>query len=370
MITEEIEKAQRQVKTDAYQMSVGEIVNMYKDGELVINPDFQRLFRWEVGQKSKLIESILLGIPVPSIFVFEKEDSKWELIDGLQRISTLLEFMGLLKEPETNKLLPPSILEGTTYLPSLRNVVWEQTDRIGDLPVIDQIELEKHLQLSIRRSRLTVEILKRPSSNNTKYDLFQRLNAGGTPANPQELRNCVVIMANGEYFKFMKGLAENEEFVAVTGVTPDQIEKQKHFELLSRFLVHTYVDYDGKLDVEEFIDQGLIKLAIANQTQEAENCFKSTFELLHSVFGGDALRRISNGAPSGRVGLAAFESIAIGIARNIEHITSKPSPEDFVRERIEEFWKSPDFNQFFTAGTRGTTRIQKTIPYGQNWFAP
>lgn len=369
MILEEIEKAQRQVKTDAYQMSVGEVVNMYKEGELVINPDFQRLFRWEIGQKSKLIESILLGIPVPSIFVFEKEDSTWELIDGLQRISTLLEFMGLLKEPETNKLLPPSVLEGTTYLPSLRNAVWEQTNRITDLPFNDQVELEKNLQLSIRRSRLTVEILKRPSSNNTKYDLFQRLNAGGTPANTQELRNCVVIMANAEYFRFMKRLADNKEFLAVSGVTPDQLEKQKHFELLSRFLVHTYVDYDGKLDVEEFIDQSLIGLAIANQTQEVEECFIATFGLLYSVFGGDALRRISHGTQSGRVGLASFECIAIGIARNFKRITGKLNPSEFVKERIEEFWESSEFNQFFTAGTRGTTRIQKTIPYGQKWFA-
>src|ERR1700743_3819447 len=82
MLDQEIEKAQRLVKTDAYQMSIGEIVNMYKDAELVINPDFQRLFRWEMGQKAKLIESLLLGIPIPSIFVFEREDSKWELIDG------------------------------------------------------------------------------------------------------------------------------------------------------------------------------------------------------------------------------------------------------------------------------------------------
>src|SRR6201985_4017399 len=106
----EIEEAKRLVKTDAYQMSIGELVNMYRDGDLVINPDFQRLFRWEIGQKSKLIESLLLGIPIPSIFVFEQEDSKWELIDGLQRISTLLEFMGLLRDPETGDIKPPSVL--------------------------------------------------------------------------------------------------------------------------------------------------------------------------------------------------------------------------------------------------------------------
>src|SRR6516165_6780799 len=119
MLKDEIEAAQRRVKTDAYQLSVSEVVNMYKDKELIINPDFQRLFRWEIGQKSKLIESLLLGIPLPSIFVFEKADAKWELVDGLQRMSTLLEFMGLLKDPTTGNTKAPSALVATKYLPSL-----------------------------------------------------------------------------------------------------------------------------------------------------------------------------------------------------------------------------------------------------------
>jgi hypothetical protein len=370
MLNDEIERAQRNVKTDAYQMTVGEVVNMYKDGELLIDPDFQRLFRWEIGQKSKLIESLLLGIPVPSIFVFEKDDSKWELIDGLQRISTLLEFMGVLKEPGTNALIPPSILEGTNYLPSLRDVVWAASERITDVPVLLQKELEKPLQLAIRRSRLTVEILKRPSSNSTKYDLFQRLNAGGTPANPQELRNCVVIMANPQYFRFMKTLADNGAFKTVIGLTEEQMEKQKHFEYLSRFLVHTYVPYDGKLDIEEFIDHGIVKLAEQNETVNSASCFTETVTLLNSLHGANALRRMNRGGShTGRVGLAAFECIAIGIAKNIAHIRTKPNPEAYVRSRIAQMWEHPDLDQFFTPGLRGTTRIQRTIPFGAAWFA-
>jgi hypothetical protein len=367
MINEEIENAQKNVKTDAYQMSIGEVVNMYKDGELLINPNFQRLFRWEIGQKSKLIESVLLGIPIPSIFVFEKEDSKWELIDGLQRISTILEFMGLLREPDGDQLCLPSILEGTTYLPSLSNAVWEKSKLIK-VPINQQNELEKPLQLAIRRCRLTVEILKRPSSNTTKYDLFQRLNAGGTPANPQELRNCVVIMANAKYFEFMKGLANNVHFMRVIDVNADQIEKQRHFEYLSRFLVHTYIHYDGKLDIEEFIDQGLITLAIKNETFTSSACFKETFEMLDSLFGKNALRRIMSGKPSGRVGLAAFECIAIGIAKNIKYIKSKPKPQEFVRARVEALWNQSSLDDFFAPGLRGTTRIQRTIPFGEKWF--
>src|ERR1035441_10578197 len=116
MLGEEMSKAQRLVKTDAYQMSIGEIVSMYDNGEIVIDPEFQRFFRWDIGQKSKLIESILLGIPIPSIFVFEKEDGSWELIDGLQRVSTILEFMGKLRSPHGGVRSE----EHTTELQSLR----------------------------------------------------------------------------------------------------------------------------------------------------------------------------------------------------------------------------------------------------------
>jgi hypothetical protein len=225
MLVKEIEDAKRLVKTDAYQMSVGELVNMYKDGELIINPDFQRLFRWEIGQKSKLIESILLGIPLPSIFVFEKDDAKWELIDGLQRVSTLLEFVGVLHDPASNKLEPPTALAATKYLPSLDKVVWEKSNTIPDIPLDEQRPLSAPLQLTIRRSRLSVEILKRPSSNETKYDLFQRLNAGGTQANAQELRNVIVIMVNPAYHQMMRELSQGPSYVTVLSASPDQLEK-------------------------------------------------------------------------------------------------------------------------------------------------
>lgn len=350
-------------------MSVGELVNMYRDGELIINPDFQRLFRWEIGQKSKLIESLLLGIPLPSIFVFEKEDAKWELIDGLQRVSTLLEFMGVLKEPATNHLQRPTSLVATRYLPSLDKVVWEKSPAIPDIPVDDQAALPSPLQLAIRRSRLSVEILKRPSSNETKYDLFQRLNAGGTQANAQELRNVIVIMVSPAYHQFMRLCAQRQAYLTVLSASADQLEKQRDMEYVSRFLVHTYVDYDGRLDVEEFIDTGIVELALAGELQNAADTFNATFDLLNQSYGENALRRFNNGQPVGRVLLAAYECIAIGVAKNIAHVQAKHNPVDFVRQRIAAFWQSPNIDNFFVAGLRGTVRIQRTVPFGAAWFA-
>lgn len=239
MLSHEIEAAQRLVRTDAYQLSVGEVVNMYKNNEFVINPDFQRLFRWEISQKARLIESILLGIPIPSIFVFEKDDSTWELIDGLQRISTILEFMGELVDPSTKEVRPPTALVATKYLPSLDKAVWEKSELVEDVPTEEQNALAGPMQLAIKRSRLSVEILKRPSENATKYDLFQRLNAGGIAANAQELRNCIIIMVNKGYAKFVRELAESDTFLTVLSASDDQLEKQRHMEYVSRFLVHT-----------------------------------------------------------------------------------------------------------------------------------
>ncbi|MGD0586545.1 MAG: DUF262 domain-containing protein, partial [Oryzomonas sp.] len=82
-----------EVRTESIDFSFGEIVNLYSDKELIIQPDYQRLFRWSVEQRSRLIESILLELPIPEIYIIENEDGVFELIDGLQRLSTVIQFI-------------------------------------------------------------------------------------------------------------------------------------------------------------------------------------------------------------------------------------------------------------------------------------
>ncbi len=96
----EIEDRRRDIKTDSYSMSLGELMNLYQSTELDLHPDFQRFLRWTNEQKTKLIESILLGIPVPPVFVSQRPDGVWDVIDGLQRLSALFQFAGILKEKE------------------------------------------------------------------------------------------------------------------------------------------------------------------------------------------------------------------------------------------------------------------------------
>lgn len=306
---------------------------------------------------------------MPSIFVFERDSGEWELIDGLQRVSTILEFMGLLLKPEGG-VHPPSILEATKYLPSLHNAVWEVSDSIAGTPIEDQNAMDKALRLAIRRSRIGVEILKRSSDNETKFDLFQRLNAGGTQANAQELRNCIMLMVNADYFRAVKAASESHAFRTVTAVTEDQFARQHHMELAVRFLVHTCISYNGTLDVEEYVDEGIVQLATQGDVEQSTLLISRTFDLLNQVAGKDVLRRRQDGIAGGKVGLVGLEGIAVGVAKNLEEILALDSPIDFVDRRINEFWNHPDSRNLTSPGLRGTVRIRRTVPFGEERFRP
>jgi len=362
----EIEDSQRLVRADAYQLSIGEVVNMYDNEEIVIDPEFQRLFRWSTSQKSKFIESLLLGIPVPSIFVFEREDASWELIDGLQRLSTILEFMGKLKLKDG--IAAPSILDGTSYLPSLYNTVWEASEAISDVPLQDQRPLAKDMQLAIRRARIGVEILKRPSDNKTKFDLFQRLNAGGTQANAQEVRNCIMLMTNPDGFRQVKRAAELDSFLDVLTISDDQKDKQRHIEYAVRFLVHYGIAYDGKLDIEEFMDAGIVTLLGNGELANSLEAMHATFSLLDTCLGADSLKRWDGEKHVGKVGLVGLEGISVGIAKNLASIVSRSDSNAYLQDRIKSFWLQEEVSRFTLPGLRGTTRIQRTIPFGEAWF--
>ncbi|HEV3200590.1 MAG TPA: DUF262 domain-containing protein, partial [Bryobacteraceae bacterium] len=109
-LQEEIDKTRAEIRTDGYSVSIGEWISIYEKAELDIHPEFQRFFRWSTRQKSRLIESILLGIPVPQIFVAQRPDGVWDVVDGLQRLSTIYQFVGILKD-EDGKVQDPLTLE-------------------------------------------------------------------------------------------------------------------------------------------------------------------------------------------------------------------------------------------------------------------
>ncbi|WGM37693.1 DUF262 domain-containing protein [Caulobacter sp. NIBR1757] len=359
----EIKESARQIATDAYDMSVGELINIYRDGELVVNPEFQRLFRWDQYQKSHLIESLLIGVPLPSIFVFELDSGKWELIDGLQRVSTILEFVGILRR-EDGTLYKPSIMSPTRYLPSLEGTSWEGK-------IKDSSPLSGAHQISIKRSRLSIQILRKSSDEKAKYDLFQRLNSHGSSATPQELRNCVLYMIDKDLFSKIKALSKDERFITLIQASDLAAESQAMLDFITRFLVFVYVEYDKSWDIEEYLDNGLIEIADADQKtiDKMLKTFERTLKLLSAVGEADILKRYKDGKFQGRVGQAAFETVFLGVAQNVTHIERKPDPSKYILSRTKSLWARSDVATFTRAGFRGTDRIKQTIPFGAKWFS-
>ena len=167
---EDIQERRAEIRSDGYPMSIGELVNLYRDGELNIHPEFQRFFRWTATQKARLIESLLLGIPLPSIFVSQRDDGVWDVVDGLQRLSTIFEFMGILKN-EGDECVEPLVLVKTKYLPSLEKRTWR------DDGTHQGIGSEN--QLIIKRSKIDVKMADALGDDSfRRYDHHRRRHLG------------------------------------------------------------------------------------------------------------------------------------------------------------------------------------------------
>lgn len=364
MLKEEIEEAKRSVNTDTVQITIGEVSNMYTSKELNILPDFQRLFRWTGDRKSNFVESILIGIPIPPVFVYENGDGTWELIDGLQRISTLLEFMGVLKDVDTGEV-KRSQLQKTKYLPSLQGLVWEAKAE-GD------VAMDKALQLFFRRARVDFQILKHPSDAKTKFDLFQRLNRGGAYANEQEVRTCSMVLANAGFVQAIRNFAQRDDFKKVFQITADQVSNQRDVEYVVRLIAHTYTEFDRALDVQEFLDAAIVEILTTKNRDEVMDTMTWMVETLYAIFGERALfpPPEAAGGVAPRFSLRALEAIAVGISRNKAAITALADSKGFLKEQVASFWQQPEVPEMSASGLRGTVRLQRTIPFGSNWFKP
>ena len=320
-------------------MSIGELATLYRDGELDIHPEFQRFYRWNDYQKSRLIESLFLGIPIPSIFVSQRDDGVWDIIDGLQRISTIFQFMGILKN-ENNGIVTQLVLQKTKILTSLAGKVWEN-------PSDGQEEIGKDNQLLIKRSKIDIKIILRESDSTSKYELFQRLNTGGSTLSDQELRNCLLIMANKNFYEWIVKLSAYNPFQICVPINQRQKDEQYLSELVTRFVVLHDLDYSKDSgvrtgDVGEFIDDKIISMAKDEGFQfgRFESAFNKTFDTLSSCLGEhsfkkyDATRRVFSGAFL----ISAFEAVAMGLGWHYANNASISLTDAEIVEKVKSMW--------------------------------
>jgi uncharacterized protein with ParB-like and HNH nuclease domain len=347
-----IAEVTKEIVKDGYDMSVGEVISLYKDGELDITPAYQRYYRWDQNRKTKFIESLLIGIPIPPVFVYQMNSGKWELIDGLQRISTILEFFGELKDENSNKTTP-LVLTETKLLPELKD---------QSINTISQA-----LKLSIKRSRIRVEILKKESDQNARYELFVRLNTGGQSLSDQEVRSCLLEMTNPTLFTKLRNSSENASFLDLTQFTETASSKQKDVEYVIRFLVLRNCDYKAELDVNEYFDDAIIEFGKnTNEVIDSElSIFARTTELLARNIGPDCFKRRSGSSIKGAPLASAFEAITLGVSKHIDYY--EKNTEELLN-KINRLWQQEWFLSVAKPGTRGTTRIKSVKQFSEAHF--
>jgi len=370
-LQEEIDKTRKNIRTDSYSMSIGEWISLYEKEEIDIHPEFQRFFRWSDYQKSAFIESILLGIPIPPIFVSQREDGVWDVVDGLQRLSTIYEFVGLLKEEDPEEQLEEKeklmvALENTTYLPSLKGKKWDDSNDKDN-------SLTQAQRLLIKRAKISVNIVEKESDAMIKYELFQRLNQGGSIATHQEMRNCMLLMLNKELFNLMRSLANYDSFKNCIALSDRLEEEQYDMELVLRFIL-LFDKHENKInelggDVNTFLTEKMREMAVIKDLNydHIDEAFKETFDILNRTTGDSSFKRYKPEQDKflGGFLLSAYEVVALGIGFNYKNSL----PENQISERIKNIWLDPTYQQWSGAGKNAARRLPHLIPLGRRIFS-
>lgn len=358
-LEDQLESARRSISTDSYPMSIGELTNMYRDGELIINPAYQRLYRWDEHQKSALIESILLGIPIPSIFVAQDQAGRWELVDGLQRVSTILQLQGRLESYDQ------LTLTGTKYLSKLEGLTWE-----GET---EDARLTDAQKLDIKRAKIDVKIIKRESSEDTKYDLFQRLNSFGSTLSAQEIRNAILVGVNPDFVAWVQALAKHASFVATTRLPDVDLDTKFDEELVLRFLwLHREDNLPkGLANFQVRLEEEALGMARNHGEHKAalQSVFVETFDTLLSRAGEDVFRKWNQARDRFQGGFlnTAFEVIAMGLGYRLGK--SLPVRED-LDQVAKDLWVQSDMAGGFATGRATERRLAIMLPKGRDLLAP
>lgn len=354
---EEIEQKSKEIITDNYSMSVGEIISMYKEGDLDIHPEFQRFFRWTNSQKTRLIESFLLNFPVPPIFVYQRTDGIWDVVDGLQRVSTILQFVGIYKK-EDGELMEPLVLEGTKLLPSMAGKKYTDEDSDKDFGDAERRYFKK--------ARLGVIILKKESDQTGQYEVFQRLNTGGTSLSSQEVRNCLMVMTNRDLFRKIKEMSEYPNFVNTLPLNDKALEERMDMEIVTRFIClrHEEPDYFKKVDdFSEYLNDKIISLFKDPSIKwDCEyQIFTQTFDAIYSVMRDEAFCRyvVEDDKFKGGFYVPAFEFVAISIGRHNGEVDTH-----HLRERILKIWNKIQVEGISWQGRNYRKRIPETLALG------
>ncbi|WP_426211656.1 DUF262 domain-containing protein [Pseudomonas sp. TWR2-1-1] len=290
-IQSQLESKRKTVSFDSYDLSVRQILDMVESGDVFVPPEYQRQFIWDSNRQSVLIESVFLGIPVPSLFMATNTDSTWEVVDGVQRLGSLSHFVGTEGLLDKINKDTPLVVKNLEKLDNFNGVSFQ------DLP--------KSIQLQFLTRPIRVTVLNDRSDLAVRFDLFERLNTGGVSLTAQEIRNCVY---RGKFNDDIKLLAACPVFRSVVRVQDSKGLNGTYEELVLRFFAYlnNYSNFNHL--VKDFLngymnDNRHVGVSVADKA-----LFDKTIDILHKAFP----KGISRGRAVTPVNL--YEAFSVGVA--------------------------------------------------------
>jgi uncharacterized protein with ParB-like and HNH nuclease domain len=339
-IQEQIEKNRRSVAFDSYDITVRQLYEMIQEKMVDVTPEYQRHFIWDNTRQSQLIESLILGIPVPSLFMATNKDSTWEVIDGLQRLTTIVNFIG--NDNSINKINKSSIklkLGGLEKLDSLNGLKFE--------------ELPKSIQLMFMTRPLKVTVLNDRSDFEVRYDLFERLNTGGVTLHPQEIRNCVYL---GRFKDFIEKCAQNTDFLAAVKMTSNSERTGNREELILKFFAYLEDRESFVHSVKEFLNEYMAKKtdSFINE-DDFRLLFSETFSLINNLLPDGIVR----GNRKNITPLILYEAISIGVADMI----SAGQKNMITADKLQNLLDDDILKNLTTGATNSRNKLYERIEY-------
>lgn len=321
--------------------NIGQLVELLEDNQILI-PKYQRLPNlWNDTKKSRFIESLMLGLPIPLFYFDESESKKWFVVDGLQRMSTLEHFILGIGTIGKNK--DAFRLKNLEYLTEYNDKTWD--------------ELPKFVKRSINTNQVTINLISKGTPDEVKYTIFSRINQGDVPLKPQEIRTALF---QGYRIDFLEELVSVNTTIGSLfhKVTCNSIKsrRQEDLDFISRFIAFYLQDFNNyEPDMDRFVTKGT-KLIPESEIDlsEIKNGLIRSLELAWDIFREDAFRkRVDKYAARRPINKSIFEVLSSVFARLSENDRGYlvEHADDF-REKFIEFQKTN--SKFWNAITTGT----------------
>ena len=323
--------------------SVFELKRQYDRKRIELSPSYQRESVWSKKQKSELIESILMGIPLPIMYFFQDNQGIKQVVDGKQRLTTLFDFLD-------NRFS----LSELTVMPELKG------KKFDDLDGLYQGKIEDY--------KLSINVIKPPTPDRIKFDIFDRVNRGGTRLNNQEMRNAIY---QGEATKLLDRLKDNEDFKNATdNSVRSKVMKDRYmilrfiaFYLWKEKLLTTkngeFIDY--KSDIDSFLGKTMefLNFTSSEMIMDIENIFKKAMSNSYNILGSNGFRVSTyyNESYKRPVNMALFEVLS--------YLMTKIDLEDkeVLLDKITRLINEDEFYESITTPVDSAVKVNKRFDY-------